>query len=263
MNRGENNPKFTGYKEISGRYWARIKYRALQKKLEFNLDIKEVWDLYEKQGRKCALSGRDIVISSYRFNETTASLDRKDNNLGYIFSNVQWVHKDFNYLKNDLDQNNLLNMCKDVYLNSLRNERDWHKYLISLASIIATRSKDPSTKCGCVITDSQYRIISCGYNGPIQGIDDSIVPKTRPEKYDYMLHSEENAILFANQSIKGCYIFINGFPCSKCTRMLIQAGITKIFYGNLMPKVCNDKDNQIVRIFCDQKKVELTHINCN
>lgn len=93
---------WTGYKEISGTYWTRIQQSAKKRNLRFNLKIEYVWDLFEKQNRKCALSGVDInFYSKYNRNckKQKASLDRINSKKGYIKGNVQWVHKDINFMK--------------------------------------------------------------------------------------------------------------------------------------------------------------------
>jgi deoxycytidylate deaminase len=57
------------------------------------------------------------------------------------------------------------------------------------------------------------RIISTGYNGPASGLFDEYVPNTRPDKYNFMIHSEVNSILNANQDIAGCIAYVSGIPC--------------------------------------------------
>ena len=97
----------TGYEGLSGTHFSHIKSTALRRKLEFKVTEKELWDLYEAQNKKCALTDVDIVLTPriYKNNPDwsviTASLDRKDNNLGYTIDNVWWVHKEINRLKNN------------------------------------------------------------------------------------------------------------------------------------------------------------------
>lgn len=47
----------------------------------------------------------------------TASLDRIDSTKGYIESNVQWLHKDINNIKQDYSVNELLAYCKLIINN--------------------------------------------------------------------------------------------------------------------------------------------------
>ena len=56
-----------------------------------------------------------MVIFGPRGNKNrTASLDRIDSKLGYTSNNIQWVHKDLNYMKSDLDQSVFIEWCRKV-----------------------------------------------------------------------------------------------------------------------------------------------------
>jgi dCMP deaminase len=106
----------------------------------------------------------------------------------------------------------------------------WDVRMLQLACLVASWSKDPSTKCGAVITDSQHRIISTGYNGLAQGIpDNESVWDNREEKYEHVIHAEENTIIFAGHSLRDCYIYTWPIaPCSRCASKIIQAGISRV-----------------------------------
>lgn len=98
--------------------WSIIVSGAKQRSLILNVTFEEVFTLLEKQNYKCALSGLPISIASsvvgHRRNETTASLDRINNNQGYISGNLQWVHKDINFMKQDFENNQFIAYCKAV-----------------------------------------------------------------------------------------------------------------------------------------------------
>lgn len=47
----------------------------------------------------------------------------------------------------------------------MRQVKDWDQYFLDIAVEVATRSKDPNTQVGAVITDVNNGIISTGYNG--------------------------------------------------------------------------------------------------
>lgn len=115
---GHNSTRWTGYKDITGTAWYIIRYSAKKRKIIFDITLEYLWNLFEKQKRKCALSGLEIYFApSYRKNQTTASLDRIDSSKGYIEGNVQWVHKDINYMKNNLSEEKLLEYCKLIVKN--------------------------------------------------------------------------------------------------------------------------------------------------
>lgn len=106
----------------------------------------------------------------------------------------------------------------------------WDNYFLSIAVKAASRSKDPHTKCGCVIANPLHDIISTGFNGPVRCCNDDLIPKSRPEKYDYFIHSEVNAILSSKSSLYNCAIFVSGRPCLNCTQLLYHVGIRRIVY---------------------------------
>jgi dCMP deaminase len=100
--------------------------------------------------------------------------------------------------------------------------------------IIATRSKDESTKHGCVIVTPDNRVMSTGYNSFPSGINDNVKERQshiNGEKYFYIEHSERNAIYSAAKygiTLNGCRLYVQGTPCADCARAIIQAGIKKL-----------------------------------
>lgn len=104
---GAKNPLWKGFGEISGNHWDHIKRNSKLKKRNFKITIKQVWRLFLKQNRKCALSGIDLTFGKNK----TASLDRIDSNKGYIISNVQWIHKDINFMKMDCEEEKFIKLC--------------------------------------------------------------------------------------------------------------------------------------------------------
>lgn len=112
--RGKNNDGFKGYEEISSKFFTHIKRRAISKKLEFNITLEYIWDLFIKQERKCKLSGLSITLPKTGSDAYVASLDRIDSSKGYIIGNVQWVHKDINRMKSNFDEEYFVNLCKLV-----------------------------------------------------------------------------------------------------------------------------------------------------
>jgi len=111
-----------------------------------------------------------------------------------------------------------------------RDPAYWDNYFLGLAEYVSRPSKDPSTKVGAVIVDPERRIVSTGYNGFPAGVEDT--PErlnNRDLKYLLTIHSEHNAALFADKSIRGCTVYVWPFqPCSKCAGVLIQRGITRV-----------------------------------
>jgi len=106
----------------------------------------------------------------------------------------------------------------------------WDNRFLDLAAFIAGWSKDPSTKCGAVIIDTQRRVVSVGYNGFPQGVsDDPDRLAERVQKYYLTMHAEANALLFAQRAVKGYTIYTWPFqPCSQCASSIAQVGIARV-----------------------------------
>ena len=113
LNSGKTNCQWKGVGEMSGGYWCGIVKRAKKSNLELNITKEYIWNLFLKQDKKCALSGLDLRFATKQgINDGTASLDRIDSSRGYVENNVQWLHKDVNYMKQDFSDDYFINTCK-------------------------------------------------------------------------------------------------------------------------------------------------------
>ncbi len=111
---------------------------------------------------------------------------------------------------------------------------NWDEYFLQIAEAVALKSKDPSSKMGCVIVDQNKRVVSLGYNGMVQGSDESkMTLKERPMKYHFAIHSEMNAIIFAHQDLTGCTLYNRVATCDNCLKYCLQAGIKRFVYREL------------------------------
>ena len=148
---------------------------------------------------------------------------------------------------------------------------NWDEYFISIAEQVATKSKDPSTKTGCVIVDEKHRPVSFGYNGFIAGCDESKMTNERPMKYHLVIHAEMNALMFAKRDLENCILYTLYAPCENCLKHILQAGIKKIIYKNpiVQSKVCNAKTSMttsdtnlaITRLLQSLPNIECKNIN--
>lgn len=112
----------------------------------------------------------------------------------------------------------------------------WDEYFFELADVTRKRSKDPNTQIGAVIVDPDNQVIATGYNGFPRGIEYSSERLERPLKYQYIEHSERNAIYSAARrgvSVFGCRLYLLAMgpptaPCTDCARAVIQSGIVEV-----------------------------------
>jgi hypothetical protein len=107
---------------INGTLFTYLRRKARERGLEFNVTKEYLWNLYQLQNGKCALSGVPIVISNKLIgtNKTgkridrvihTASLDRIDNTLPYVEGNLQWVHKRVNGMRRQYSVQEYVEWC--------------------------------------------------------------------------------------------------------------------------------------------------------
>ena len=130
----------------------------------------------------------------------------------------------------------------------------WEQYFMGIALLSSKRSKDPNTKVGACIVNTDNKIVGIGYNGMPIGCDDKEMPWARKAdneldtKYPFVVHAELNAILNSNQAnLKGCTIYCSLFPCNECAKAIIQSGIRKVvFYENKYADTNSVKASQLM-----------------
>lgn len=109
---------------------------------------------------------------------------------------------------------------------------NWDDYFMDMARHVSQRSKDRSTKVGCVVVGPDNEIRSTGYNSFPRGIDDGREERhQRPAKYKWTEHAERNAIYNAARvgtPVKDCRMFLPWFPCMDCARAIVQSGIVEL-----------------------------------
>lgn len=141
---------------------------------------------------------------------------------------------------------------------------DWTTFFLAEAFLTAQKSIDTSTAHGCVWVSNDNRILSKGYNGPLRGSDDEIIPMTRPDKYYLLLHSEENCILNYNGSssdTENSIFFVTGRPCHKCLRMILQKGVCRIVHGPVGSQCVDEEDMRAQEMMLKDKRVAIEQVD--
>lgn len=133
---------------------------------------------------------------------------------------------------------------------------EWDRYFLELAEVVSTRSPDPNTKHGCVLVDKNNRVLSTGYNGPIQGLSHELIEWERPNKYLWMIHAEDNAVTFAKCDLEGSTAYITGRPCVPCLRRLVQAGVKSIVFGEREAKCITEEEKAVTQKIIDNKQIK-------
>ena len=138
------------------------------------------------------------------------------------------------------------------------SQLSWDEYFMGIAEEVSKRSKDPSTKVGCVIVDQKHRPVSFGYNGMVQGADETKMTLTeRPMKYYFVVHAEMNALIFAGRSVEGCTLYCPFASCENCLKYCLQAGIKKFVYEQLRVSSYGKSGKSMTNVETDEAIIRL------
>jgi len=117
------------------------------------------------------------------------------------------------------------------------SRKDWDVYFMEIAQKVSERATCPRKNVGAVIVRDRI-VLSTGYNGSVRGqphctevgcmMEDGHCVRT--------VHSEANAIIQAAKagtSIEGATIYVTASPCWYCFKLIANAGIKRIVFGEV------------------------------
>ncbi len=112
---------------------------------------------------------------------------------------------------------------------------DWNAYFMNIAKQVATRATCDRKHVGAVIVKDK-NILATGYNGSIAGMPhcDDAGHMMEAGHCVATIHAEANAIIQAAKHgtpIDGADIYVTASPCWNCFKLIANAGIRRIFYG--------------------------------
>jgi len=116
-----------------------------------------------------------------------------------------------------------------------RARASWDEYFMNIAKEVATRSTCDRKHVGAVVVRDKS-ILATGYNGSVRGLghcddeghlmEDGHCVRT--------VHAEANAIVQAarhGMRIEDASIYVTASPCWGCFRLIANAGIVRIVFG--------------------------------
>ena len=123
----------------------------------------------------------------------------------------------------------------------------WSRYFMDITRLVAERSTCLRRKVGAIAVKDR-RILATGYNGAPSGVAHCLdvgclraelgIPSGQRHEICRGLHAEQNVIIQAavhGISLKGAEIYCTHQPCLICTKMLINCGITKVYFQEAYP----------------------------
>ena len=133
----------------------------------------------------------------------------------------------------------------------------WNRYFMNLALQAATRSTCPRKHVGAVIV-REKSVLSTGYNGSIRGAGHCTEFGCLMEAGHCVrtVHAEANALVQAASHgvrLEGAQIYVTASPCFDCFKLIANAGIRTIYYGEFY------RDERVLA-FADELGIAMTHL---
>lgn len=133
----------------------------------------------------------------------------------------------------------------------------WERYFMNLARQAATRSTCPRKSVGAVIVRDKT-VLSTGYNGSLRGAPhcDEVGCLMENDHCVRTVHAEANAIIQAARNgtrLEGAEIYVTASPCFNCFKLIANAGIRRIFYGEFY------RDERVHQ-FAEELGIEMVHL---
>lgn len=133
----------------------------------------------------------------------------------------------------------------------------WERYFMNLAVQAATRSTCPRKSVGAVIVRDKT-VLSTGYNGSIRGAPHctEVGCLMENDHCERTVHAEANAIVQAARHgtrLEGSEIYVTASPCFNCFKLIANAGLKRILYGEFY------RDERVVQ-FAEELGIEMVHL---
>lgn len=140
---------------------------------------------------------------------------------------------------------------------TLPKPQDWDHVMMRMAFVIASMSKDPTTRVGAVLVSPDRTRISVGYNGFPRQVPDVVdwwhnrdSDGAEFSKYDLVRHAEMNAITQAKTDLAGWTLYVTHHPCMECAKNIVAEGIARVFYARDIRSITMPIDHRkISRLF--------------
>ena len=142
-------------------------------------------------------------------------------------------------------------------MESKNKQRELDVRYLRMAQIWAENSYCERRKVGALVGKNKM-IISVGYNGTPSGFENVCEDEHKLTK-PYVLHAEANAITKLARSSNnsdGATLYVTSSPCIECAKLIIQAGIKRVVYGEIY-RLEDGLD------LLKKANIEVNHINPN
>lgn len=142
----------------------------------------------------------------------------------------------------------------------------WDEYFINIVHQLKKRSTCTRRQFGAIVVNSKKEIISTGFNGVVRGAehcedigcikDDMGVESGMGHGICPAVHAEQNALIQAGKEAEGATLYLNGFPCKICARLIVNSGIKRLIMSG------DYSDEEGLKIL-SQSEVDIMHMDYN
>ena len=149
---------------------------------------------------------------------------------------------------------------------TIHQRPSWDSYFMDITRLVATRSTCLRRQVGAIIVKDK-RVLSTGYNGAPRGLPHCLdvgclreqhhVPPGERHELCRGIHAEQNGIIQAATSgisIEGATLYSTHYPCSLCIKMILNAGIKKVFFLEGYP-------DDVAKALASEGHLEITQLH--
>lgn len=142
----------------------------------------------------------------------------------------------------------------------------WDQYFAKIVEDIARRSTCTRRQFGAIVVNPKHEIVSTGFNGVVRGAhhcldlgcikDEMKIESGMGHGICPAVHAEMNALIQAGRQSLGCKLYVNGFPCKICARLIVNSGINRVVISGDY----SDKDGLKI---LKNANIEVVHVEVN
>ena len=142
----------------------------------------------------------------------------------------------------------------------------WDEYFMNIVHQLKKRSTCTRRQFGAIVVNGKKEIISTGFNGVVRGAehcedigcikDEMGVESGMGHGICPAVHAEQNALIQAGKDAEGATLYLNGFPCKICARLIVNSGIKRLIMSG------DYSDEEGLKILT-RAKIELIHLDYN
>jgi dCMP deaminase len=168
------------------------------------------------------------------------------------------VTSDESYLLPDRIQGSAPEFCYTAERPMNKDPRvTWDEYFMAIARVVASRATCDRKRVGAVIVHNRI-ILTTGYNGSLRGLPhcDEVGHLMQEGHCVRTVHAEANAIAQAARNgvrVEGASIYVTASPCFSCFKLIANAGLCRIVFGEFY------RDERIFEL-SQQLGIELEHL---